>query len=91
MQLNFEGLEIQKWNIPTDRAQRVDKKMGLFVWLSCLLPSLRSLKCPKCLFCIFADASRRLVTFWPKYLSPSERSYLASSENAMDCWILTHY
>ena len=31
MELNFKGLEIQKWNIPTDRAQRVDEKMGLFV------------------------------------------------------------
>ena len=31
MELNFEGLEIQKWNIPTDRAQRVNKKMGSFV------------------------------------------------------------
>ena len=26
--LNFEGLELQKWNIPTDRAQRLDEKNG---------------------------------------------------------------
>ena len=26
-ELNFEGLEMQKWHIPTDRAQRVDEKM----------------------------------------------------------------
>ena len=26
MELNFEGLEMEKWNIPTDRAQRVDGK-----------------------------------------------------------------
>ena len=31
MELNFEGLEMQKWNTPMDRAQRVDKKMGSFV------------------------------------------------------------
>ena len=31
MELNFEGLEMQKWNIPTDRVQRVDKKIGWFV------------------------------------------------------------
>ena len=31
MVLNFEGLGMQKWNIPTDRAQRVDEKMGSFV------------------------------------------------------------
>ena len=26
MELNFESLEKQKWNIPTDRAQRLDEK-----------------------------------------------------------------
>ena len=26
MKLNFEGLEMQKWNIPTDRTQGVDEK-----------------------------------------------------------------
>ena len=31
MELNFEGLEMQKWNIPTDRVQRVNKKIGWFV------------------------------------------------------------
>ena len=25
---------------------------------------------------------------WAKFVSTSERSYLAPSENAMDCWIL---
>ena len=29
MELNFEGLEIQKSNIPTDRAQSVDEKNRL--------------------------------------------------------------
>ena len=27
-ELNFEGLQIQKWNIPTDIAQIVDQKWG---------------------------------------------------------------
>ena len=32
MELNFESFEMQNWNIPTDRAQRVDdKKAGSFV------------------------------------------------------------
>ena len=26
MGLNFEGMEMQKWNIPVYRSQRVDKK-----------------------------------------------------------------
>ena len=29
MELKFEGIEMQKWNIPTDRAQRVDEKYGV--------------------------------------------------------------
>ena len=27
--MNFDGLEMQKWNIQTDRAQRVDEKNGI--------------------------------------------------------------
>ena len=29
MELNFEDLEMQKWNIPMDRTQRVDEKNGV--------------------------------------------------------------
>ena len=29
MELNFEGLQMQKWNILTDRAQRLDEKNGV--------------------------------------------------------------
>ena len=29
MELNFKGLEIQKWNIPIDRAQRVGQENGV--------------------------------------------------------------
>ena len=29
MELNFEVLEIQKLNIPKDRAQRIDEKIGI--------------------------------------------------------------
>ena len=31
MELNFEGLEIPKCNVRTDRAERVDEKIGSFV------------------------------------------------------------
>ena len=31
IKLNFEGLEMHKWNIPIDRVQRIDEKMGSFV------------------------------------------------------------
>ena len=33
MEVNFEDLDMQKWNIPTDRAQKVDDKNGVI----CLL------------------------------------------------------
>ena len=33
MELNFEGLEMWKWNIPTDRAQRVHEKNLPKLWL----------------------------------------------------------
>ena len=29
IELNFEGPEMQKWNIPTHRVQRVDEKNGV--------------------------------------------------------------
>ena len=38
MELNFEGLEMQLLNIPSDRDQRVHEKKGSFTYLSCLLP-----------------------------------------------------
>ena len=43
-----------------------------------------------CSFFVFsADTSQNSVTVWTKYLLASERSYLALSENAVDCWILS--
>ena len=42
-------------------------------------------------FVFSADASKKSVTVWRKYLPASERSYLALSENAMDCWILSYH
>ena len=39
MELNFEGLEMQKWNIPT-WAQRVDEKNGVDCPVIILTPEL---------------------------------------------------
>ena len=33
MELNFEGPEMQKWNLPIHTAQRVDEKNGV-IWLA---------------------------------------------------------
>ena len=35
-------------------------------------------------FVVFADDSKKAALVWEKYLSASERSYLALLENAMD-------
>ena len=40
MELNFEGLEIQKWNLPTDRAQIVNKKNGIIYLVIMLTPQV---------------------------------------------------
>ena len=53
IEMNFENFEMQKWNIPADRAQTVDGKMRWFVYSSCLLPELWSLKCQKGSFLYF--------------------------------------
>ena len=40
MEMSFEGLEMQKRNVPTDIIQIVDEKMGSFVQLPCLLKKI---------------------------------------------------
>ena len=40
MALNFEGLEMQKWNIPTERAQRVDKRNGAICLIIMFTPRI---------------------------------------------------
>ena len=41
------------------------------------------------LYFLLMSAENQLV--WRRYLRASERSYLALSENAMDCWILSYH
>ena len=41
------------------------------------------------LYFLLMSAENQLV--WRRYLRASERSYLALSENAMDCWILNYH
>ena len=44
MELNFEGLEMPKWNIPTDRADRVDEKNGVICLIITLIPGVIFIK-----------------------------------------------
>ena len=58
IELNFEGLEMQKWNIPANRARRVDEKNGVICLVIMFTLLLWSLKCEKwLLFLFFADTS----------------------------------
>ena len=77
MKFNFECLEIQKCNTPTDRAQRVDKKNGFICLVIAFTPRVKVMKMLKNgSFLVFsADDSKKLSTVWAKYLSVSEKYY----------------
>ena len=86
MELNFEGLEMEKWNIPTDRPQRADEKNGaiypfiMFIRLWLLICEIWE----KWLIFIFsADDSKKIVTVCANYLRATERSYWVFSEQGM--------
>ena len=40
MELNFESLEAQKWNIPTDRTWRIDEKNGAICLVMMFTPRI---------------------------------------------------
>ena len=44
MELTFEGLEKQKWNISTDRAQRAHKKNGVICLVIMFTPRVKVFK-----------------------------------------------
>ena len=44
LEQNFEGLEIQKWNIPNDTAQRVDEKNGVICLVIMFTPKSMVIK-----------------------------------------------
>ena len=64
IELNFQGLEMHKWNIPTQRAGRVDDKNGVIVLIIISTPGVMVIKMSKIgsFFVFFADESKTLVT-----------------------------
>ena len=91
MKLNFEGIKMQKWNIPTDRALRGDEENGFICLVIIFTSGVTVILIFKNLsyFVFSADDSKTSVTLWAIYLKASEISYLAFSENTMDYWILS--
>ena len=77
MELNFEGLEMQKWNIPTNKAQRVHERMGYrsSYWVHSQSRKLGDPLENVLFFVLSADDSKKPV--WVKYLSACEISHLA--------------
>ena len=70
--------------MPIGRTQREEKKVGLFVELSCLLPKLWSLKGQKMLIFVFStNNSKTFVKIWAICLSTHGRSYPVLAENGM--------
>ena len=70
--LNFEGLEMQKLNIPTDRAWRADEKNGINLVIM-VISRVMIIKMSRMdIFCI-----------WEKNLSAPERHFLFLSENSL--------
>ena len=80
MELNFEGVKMQKWIIPTDRVQTVDgRKWGHLSSYHVYLPKLWSLKCQKWTsFCIFCWCQQKISHSLDKILMRIRKILLSS-------------
>ena len=75
-EMNFEGLEMQKWIIPADRTQRIDEKNGVVCLVIMFTPWVTVLLCHTWLiFCIFCFMAAKYLSLWANYLSASEGFY----------------
>ena len=85
MELTFYDFEMQKWNIATDRAQRVDEKNGN-IRLVMFTPRLTVIKMSKmaCFMYFLLDTAKNQSQNSERYLTASKWSYLALSENTMN-------
>ena len=93
VKLNFEDLEMQKWNIPTNKAQRVNEKNGVIYLAITFTPRvvvIEMLRMAHFLYFLLI-AAKTQSQFWSKYLRASERSCLTILRNAMNYWILGYH
>ena len=69
------------------------KKNGVSCLAIMITPGVMKIKVSKnsSFFVFSAYTTKKSVTVWTKYLRASERSYLALSENAIDCWIPSYH
>ena len=67
------------------------KKMGSFVWFSCLLPELWSLTCQKlCPFCIFCWCQQKTKAVIAVYVYAFESSRFALLKNGIGYYAMTY-
>ena len=75
---------MQKWNIATDRAQNANDKNGVISLVIMFTSGVMVIKIPTVAHVLyFVLWQHKISTLWAKYLSASERSYLALLENAL--------
>ena len=82
MELNFEVLQMQRQNIPTDRVWSLDEKNGIICLVIMFTFRVMANKMSKN-FVFSANDRKKLVTVWVKYVSVSERCYWVLSENGI--------
>ena len=85
---------MQKWNIPTDTAQRVDEKNGVNYLIIMFTPGvmvIKTLKNGSWLLMTFCWWQQNPVKVWAIYLKASERYHLDLLESAMDYWVLSNH
>ena len=76
MKLNFEGPEMLKWNIPTNKAQRIHEKNGILCLIIIFSPRVTVIKMLQIapFFVFSSNDSDKLITIWAKYLHAPKRS-----------------
>ena len=74
MKLNFKGLEMQKWNIPTEKTQRADGKNGVICLYIIFTPRFFVIRMSKMVHFLYF-LLMRAVTVLAKFLNAFERSY----------------
>ena len=73
MELNFEGLKLQKRNVPTDRTRKIDEKNGTIYLVIMFTRRVMVKTMSKMVFFLFSDdGSKNEVAVPVEYLSKSE-------------------
>ena len=82
---------MQKWNISTYRAQRVDEKNDVIclVMFTSKVMVIRMSKMAYLMY--FLLNTEKTYPVWERYLNASERSYLALLQNTMDYGVLNYH